>query len=519
MAFATADAPCVFWLSERMVYCPACETTVRSDSSLTDTFTSVTGDSPTAPLPYDPRFSRVVTVLSAIVLCASIGLFAWFMLSLPRLDRVASPERALHLMVSRMMDVEEALRRAPEWERVFYEIAVGSDANERDQAIAWYEELSSYSEDPAVHLNLAVLEAESGRLSEVMNKAGSWMDAEAPFPLFARLLRGAYQGERISIEEEQGLQAELAELLPAGWFYDRLAIRLARQAGDHALLASVEAASTERAEALLWRSRALAATELAVMLVGGTVLVSAWLRRCRTDVLRVGPASLPPRWPGGVGAAVLLRGGAIGAVLTVAFLFAAIDYSSLRVLAIPLTNLPLLLLARRHLLKPAGLGFAEGFGLKPARRDLPRFATVVPAIMAAGLLGEWVLGKVIESLSLSSHWTEWFDADLVWAPPSVMSISLLEYVIFAPVFEELAFRGLLFAILRRRYGWERSALISAGIFAVAHGYGLVGFLSVFWSGVVWAWAYERTGSLLPGMIAHAANNLFVCLSVIALLRF
>jgi membrane protease YdiL (CAAX protease family) len=99
-----------------------------------------------------------------------------------------------------------------------------------------------------------------------------------------------------------------------------------------------------------------------------------------------------------------------------------------------------------------------------------------------------------------------------------MSISLLEYVIFAPVFEELAFRGLLFAVLRRRYGWERSALISAGLFAVAHGYGLVGFLSVFWSGVVWAWAYEKTGSLLPGMIAHATNNLFVCLSVITLLR-
>lgn len=506
-----------------MVYFAAHETTVPPDHSLTNPFTSahagVAGDSSPASLPYDPRFSRAVTVLSAIVLCASIGLFAWFMLSLPRLDRVASPERALHLMVSRTMDVEEGLLRAPEWERIFFEIAVGSDANERDQAIAWYEELSSYSEDPAVHLNLAVLEAEAGRLSQVTNKADAWVEAEAPFPLFARLLRAAYQGERISLEEEQGLQAELAELLPAGWFYDRLAIKLARQAGDHALQASVEAASTARAEALLWRSRALAAAELTIMLFGGSVLVSVWLRRHRrSDALRVGSASLPPRWPGGIGAAVLLRGGAIGAVLTVAFLFAAIDYTSLRVLAIPLTNLPLLLLARRHLLKPTGLGFVEGFGLKPTWRNLPRFAMVVPAIMAAGLLGEWVLGKVTEPLSLSSHWTEWFDADLVWASPSVMSISLLEYVIFAPVFEELAFRGLLFAILRRRYGWERSALISAGLFAIAHGYGLVGFLSVFWSGMVWAWAYEKTGSLLPGMIAHATNNLFVCLSVIALLR-
>jgi membrane protease YdiL (CAAX protease family) len=63
-----------------------------------------------------------------------------------------------------------------------------------------------------------------------------------------------------------------------------------------------------------------------------------------------------------------------------------------------------------------------------------------------------------------------------------------------------------------------AAFISAGIFALAHGYGLIGFLSVFWSGLIWAWIYERTGSLLPGMIAHAVNNLLVCLSVIALLR-
>ena len=142
----------------------------------------------------------------------------------------------------------------------------------------------------------------------------------------------------------------------------------------------------------------------------------------------------------------------------------------------------------------------------------------VSAVVAAGLLGEWVMGKIAEPLNLSSHWTEWFDADLVWAPLPVMAVSLVEYVLFAPVFEELAFRGLLFGVLRRRFQWGPAAVLSAAIFAVAHGYGLIGFISVFWSGVIWAWVYERTGSLLPGMIGHAINNLLVCLSVIALLR-
>ena len=56
------------------------------------------------------------------------------------------------------------------------------------------------------------------------------------------------------------------------------------------------------------------------------------------------------------------------------------------------------------------------------------------------------------------------------------------------------------------------------IFGVAHGYGWVGLLSVCWSGVLWAWIYEKTGSLLPGILAHAINNLLVCLAVMALLR-
>jgi membrane protease YdiL (CAAX protease family) len=98
-------------------------------------------------------------------------------------------------------------------------------------------------------------------------------------------------------------------------------------------------------------------------------------------------------------------------------------------------------------------------------------------------------------------------------------VSLLEYVILAPLFEELVFRGLLFAILRRRFRFLPAALISAAIFGLAHGYGVVGLISVCWSGVLWAWIYERTGSLGPGILAHAINNLLVCLAVMSLLRF
>jgi hypothetical protein len=194
------------------------------------------------------------------------------------------------------------------------------------------------------------------------------------------------------------------------------------------------------------------------------------------------------------------------------------QHVSLRALAIPLANLPLLVLAYIQLLKPAGLTFTNGFGLGIKREDLGRLACTVLAVIAAGLWGEWVMGRAAEFLHLNNHWTEWFDQDLVWGTPPVIAVSILEYVVFAPIFEELAFRGLLFAMFRRRLEFLPAALISTSLFALAHGYSLIGFISVFWSGFLWAWIYERTGSLIPGMVAHAMNNLLVCLTVMALLR-
>ena len=47
---------------------------------------------------------------------------------------------------------------------------------------------------------------------------------------------------------------------------------------------------------------------------------------------------------------------------------------------------------------------------------------------------------------------------------------------------------------------------------------MLGFLAVFWSGLVWAVAYEKTGSLLPSIAAHAVDNLGASLSVLLALR-
>ena len=80
---------------------------------------------PPPPHPYNPGFSRAITYLSAVVLCASIAVVAWLSFDVPRVDRVPDAERALSHMVGRLMDLEAALKTLPVWEQFLYEVDNG----------------------------------------------------------------------------------------------------------------------------------------------------------------------------------------------------------------------------------------------------------------------------------------------------------------------------------------------------------------------------------------------------------
>lgn len=79
-------------------------------------------------------------------------------------------------------------------------------------------------------------------------------------------------------------------------------------------------------------------------------------------------------------------------------------------------------------------------------------------------------------------------------------------VVLAPISEEVVFRGFLFGGTRHHWGVIPAALISSGIFAVLHGYSMLGLLAVFGYGLIFCWIYQRSGSLLPGMLVHAVFN-------------
>jgi len=80
-------------------------------------------------------------------------------------------------------------------------------------------------------------------------------------------------------------------------------------------------------------------------------------------------------------------------------------------------------------------------------------------------------------------------------------------VVFAPLVEEIFFRGFLFQGLRQRYGWINAMLLSSAVFAAAH-LDLVVLIPTFILGNVLAYVYHRSNSVWPGILLHFLINAF-----------
>lgn len=88
-------------------------------------------------------------------------------------------------------------------------------------------------------------------------------------------------------------------------------------------------------------------------------------------------------------------------------------------------------------------------------------------------------------------------------------------VIFAPVVEELFFRGFLFQGFRQKHGWTNGMLLSSAIFALAH-LDPVAIIPTFILGCLLAYMYHRTNSVWPGVILHVlVNAMGLCAAYVA----
>jgi membrane protease YdiL (CAAX protease family) len=88
-----------------------------------------------------------------------------------------------------------------------------------------------------------------------------------------------------------------------------------------------------------------------------------------------------------------------------------------------------------------------------------------------------------------------------------LPVQILLIVIAAPISEEVCFRGMLFGGLRTRMPRLAAALVCGLIFGGLHALtGISAVPPLIFFGFLLALLYEKTGSIIPGILLHMLNN-------------
>jgi hypothetical protein len=453
-----------------------------------------------------------MTVASSVLVVAMILALLWSSSRSP-LDRLEFPEESLERLVSREMDLQEAVRRAPVWEQMVYKI-LGGDEDSLKDSIDWYDELAGLAQSPLTQLYRVILFAEDGQTNRVITTIIPWEFRGEALARMTVWVRVAYLGASADPETGRSLIAEIREELPEGWFVDTLIGRVAAQIDDRSIRSQAESAILMRGESLLQRRRVLMAFELALLALGAGILIGMWRRSRGT---RIGVAPIPPRWTSEEGYALFIRAVLGFLLLSVAAPMLFQTQSPFVGMSTLLAGAPMLVWTAWYLASRRE-SISQTFGLQQPIGGFAQLAAATLIVVALSLVGEVVIALVGRALQIKGHWADDLLEDLLWGPSWVAIGVALDSIVWAPFVEEIAFRGILYATLRTKLAVAPAVFLSAALFAGVHGYSVMGFASVCWSGILWALAYERTRSLLPGMLAHGVNNLLVTVDFVWLVR-
>lgn len=160
----------------------------------------------------------------------------------------------------------------------------------------------------------------------------------------------------------------------------------------------------------------------------------------------------------------------------------------------------------RAALNLAGLGLGVGLLALP----ISVVAGWLAMVVAGRILGPVEAERLNDLEQASSPFAEILSGSVT---PGEVTLILVLLCVIVPIGEELFFRGFVFGALRPLVEEAPAALLSAAVFAAVH-FQLIHFMPIFVLGVVVAYAYSRTGSLLPAIIIHGVNNLVAVLATL-----
>lgn len=245
----------------------------------------------------------------------------------------------------------------------------------------------------------------------------------------------------------------------------------------------------------------------------GVILWRGWLR---PDALRDAPSRKIGFSPTDllVAAGLMLTGMSLGSLVVARFVDAPLTTFMGAAIAAQLlgSGLPVLYLGVRAATQDRGL---RRIGYVPTRPVRDVSVGVVASVLAPAIVfGVMVLGAIVGALfgydapQLAHTLLTRLRDD---GTTSGAAMVVLSAVVVAPILEEALYRGLWQSMivegLGERLRWP-AVMIAATIFMAVHiGAVDVQALPALWAlGVMLGWLYERTGSLLPGILVHMAFN-------------
>lgn len=429
-------------------------------------------------------------------------------------------------MMERHLEFYEGYEDTYVFEQAIHNFLFGSREQVQQDAIRVYEEVLEYfRQHPDSATPWGILNTKTRKLVTIAETRGISALKEALLDfdqnpeeeVIAEAVKFAYFDEKSSAEFNPEVFTG-ASLLPIGWAADHLRQRIARKTDNEKFANILQARLHSRGKRLRQHVMYMVIT-IALIIVTGIILI------IRLEILhKISPwrdAILAHPWTLKEGYALAVRAAVFGLLIWLLLLYLSETFfrpGLLTTWSTLFASIPMLWLMHRYLLKPRGFNFRSAFGLGLRIQGLRNLFSITCGLLALEWVGLILIGWGTWQLGLESHWASSIHERLVFGPTETVILSAIAFVIWAPIFEEIGFRGLVYTSIRSHFTPTFAIVITAALFSALHLKSIAGFLSIFWSGLILAYAYERYHSLLPGIIIHAIGNLINLSTVLLFYR-
>lgn len=410
-------------------------------------------------------------------------------------------------------------------EQALHTFLFGSQQQVQNDAIKAYEEVLDYlnshpdTTEPWDVLNTKarwlIMIAELRSLDE-LKAALAEFDNNPEEEVIAAAVRYAYFRDYINLFSPEVFTG--ATMVPTGWAKDRLRLRINTRLDKPYFIKLFRDRLLANGQRLRQHVLEMAISVALVILIGIFVMI-------RYKIFYIQPPwkndILDHPWSLYGGFAIAVRAAVYGLLIWLGLHLLSNHFfkpSILTMWSTVFASIPMLWLIYHYLLKPHGRNLISAFGLSLGEIKYRDFFALTIALLALELVGLMLIGWGTWQLGLGSHWAQGIQERLVFGPTETVIFSVINIVVWTPIFEEIGFRGLVYTSLRQRLTPTLCIVLSALLFSALHLKSLNGFLSIFWSGLILAYAYEKYRSLLPGILIHSVGNLIYLSTVLLFYR-